>query len=65
MTPRLLSALINVLKLECDKLLSIFAFNCNLRHYIQDNKEGLELLNVAIENAGYTGKVGRCRLTQG
>jgi len=29
---------------------------------IQENKEGLELLKIAIEKAGYTGKVSSCPL---
>jgi len=55
------------LKLKDDKLLSNFAFNCNLRHYSEwsnsihqalgENDEGVDAMKVAAF------EVGRCRLT--
>jgi hypothetical protein len=44
------------LKLQCDELLSDFAFDFNLRRYI-------ELLRQFMDYSGwYDRKVGRCRL---
>jgi hypothetical protein len=46
------------LELECHKLVSTFAFNFNLRHYIE---EFVQLIKPEQDMAA--NEVGRCRLT--
>jgi len=52
------------LNLECNELVSNFAFNFNLRRYNEDFAANAEFFQ-AIFEIGRRHKVGRCRLTRG
>ena len=55
------------MKLKYDKLVSDFAFNCNMRHYITVKAVPVHMMyNVKVPYINQNGEVatvGRCRLT--
>jgi len=70
MNPVLKAPEIKRLKLEYDKLLSSFAFNFNLRRFMEDKNrtefsviDGVRYFNTGDIGA-FTAKVGRCKLTR-
>ena len=50
------------MKLKCAELLSNFALNCNLRHYMNESKQEYITFTVGQEGSPDI-TVGRCKLT--